>query len=124
MLLLIGFVPSLLYIALAWLAIRVLSRYHGLIALTSAFILLDVLYYGAVNALWFKDALKVQIDYVDMVWAFQEALDVFCMLGLLLVGLRISTPTKTDVSARAEWVYFIGFMFVYVWLSFGFFIGA
>lgn len=124
MILLIGFIPTLLYIYLAWVCIRVISRYNGLLVLTSAFMLLDVLYYGAVNAIWFKDALSVKLDYIDMIWAFQEALDVFCMLGLLVLVMRVVTPTKTDVSTRAEWIFFLGFIVVYLWLCFGVFMGA
>lgn len=124
MLILIGFLPSVLYVYLAWLAIRTLSRYHGLLAMAAAFILLDVLYYGAVNALWFKDALTVTLDYVDVIWAFQEALDVFCVIALLIVGMRVTPHGNTDVSRRAELVYFIGFMLVYIWVSFGVFMTA
>ncbi len=124
MLIAIGFIPSVLYVYLAWLAIKAISRYHGLVAITSAFILLDVLYYGAVNALWFKDALTVTLDYVDVIWAFQEALDVFCIIALLLVAMRNIEPAKTDVSLRAEKIYFIGFILIYIWVSFGVFMAA
>lgn len=124
MLVAIGFIPSIIYVYLAWLAVKAICRYHGLVAITSAFILLDVLYYGGVNALWFKDALTVQLDYVDVIWAFQEALDVFCLIALLLVAMRTIQPLKTDASPRAEKIFFLGFIFVYLWISFGVFMAA
>jgi len=118
MLYLVAWVPTLIYVYLAWVTIPILLLRSGWISIIAFFTLFNTAYYFVVNAVWFKSITGVALEPMDVIWAFQEALDVAIIVLLLRLYRSTTDESQLKEMLSKQVVTFVLFIASCAWISF------
>lgn len=116
MYLVLGLSPLMLQIYLAWIVFPIILRHGGVTTAIAVFILINTCFYTAINLLWWRQAVHVQLDAQDMLWAIQEAMVAGIIIALVL---KLRAYFKEEKETPIPKTQILGMAFAYYSFCFG-----